>query len=369
MVINYKCPSCGAPMLFNPETQKLSCDYCGTTLSVEEYKKQFGDPEKREETAEEKAAEKAQKVETEEEGAKAEGETGPSMKVKRYICPSCGAEVVTDELTAATMCSFCGNTTLMEDVLEEKCPVEVIPFKITKEQALEKFKAWTKKGLFTPKDFKSANTMEKMTGIYVPFWLVDYKANVKLHAHCTRTRTTRTRDMEYIYTDHFDVRRDVDAGYTKIPMDASEKMEDKTMDLLEPFHYEDLKKFEMPYPSGYLAEVYSQTDKDMEERGKGRVRKYAVDEAMATITGYSGVNIVQQNLRIDEEKAEYVMLPVWMLNYRYKDKTYQFALNGQTGKQVGTLPLSKGRMAGFFGGLTAGIWIMLTLIHIIGGVV
>ena len=123
MVINYKCPSCGAPMLFNPETQKLSCDYCGTTLSVEEYKKQFGDPEKREETAEEKAAEKAQKVETEEEGAKAEGETGPSMKVKRYICPSCGAEVVTDELTAATMCSFCGNTTLMEDVLEEKCPV------------------------------------------------------------------------------------------------------------------------------------------------------------------------------------------------------------------------------------------------------
>ena len=88
MVINYKCPSCGAPMLFNPETQKLSCDYCGTTLSVEEYKKQFGDPEKREETAEEKAAEKAQKVETEEEGAKAEGETGSLYRIQWYFVQS-----------------------------------------------------------------------------------------------------------------------------------------------------------------------------------------------------------------------------------------------------------------------------------------
>ena len=367
MVITYKCPGCGAPMVFDPEKQKLSCDHCGTELSVKEYKETYGDPETREETAEEKEAMGGRTVETEEEGRKASFEEGPTMKVKKYHCSSCGAEVVTDETTAATVCSFCGNTALIEEKLEAKRPAEVLPFCVTREQAVEKFKAWTKSGLFTPKDFRSKSTIDKIAGIYVPFWLVDYNANVRLHAHCTRTRTIRSGDTEYIYTDHYDVRRNIDAGYSRIPLDASEKMEDKTMDLLEPFNYQELKPFDMPYLSGYLAEVYSYTDKDMEGRGKNRAREYAIQEARNTIRGYSSVNILEQNLRIDALKAEYVMLPVWMLNYRYQGKNYQFAINGQTGKLVGTLPLSKKRMGAWFAGLTGGIFAAMTLITVIGG--
>lgn len=363
MVVTYKCPGCGAPMMFSPESQKLHCDHCQTELTVKEYEEKYGAPSTREETEEEKNFHEAHEtVETEEEGIRASRQDGPTMDVKKYHCSSCGAEVITDDTTVAAICSFCGSPALIEERAEgAKQPAQVLPFRITRAQAVEKFKSWTKKGLFTPKGFTSQSTIDKITGIYVPFWLVDYDANVKLRAHCTRTRTTRRGDTEYIYTDHFDVWRDVDASYARLPMDASEKMDDTTMDLLEPFNYQELKPFEMPYLSGYLAEAYSLTDKDMEGRGKHRVREYALKAARNTITGYSGVNVTSQQLRIDETKAEYVMLPVWMLNYRYQGKDYQFVLNGQSGKLVGTLPLSKGKIAGWLAGLTAGIFVALTV--------
>ena len=368
MVVTYKCPGCGAPMVFDPDSQKLTCDHCQTELTVREYEEKYGEPLLRDDPEEDPFAGHGEEtVETEEEGERVSFEDGPTMDVKKYHCSACGAELVTDEATAASVCSFCSSPALVEERLEAKRPAQVIPFRITREQAVERFRNWTRSGLFTPRDFRSQSTIDKITGIYVPFWLVDYKANVKLHAHCTRTRVTRRGDTEYIYTDHYDVRRDLDAGYSKIPLDASVKMDDATMDLLEPFDYRELKEFEMPYLSGYMAEVYSYTDKDMEGRGKHRVRDYAVNTARSTITGYSGTQILEQRLRIDETGAEYVMLPVWMLNYRYQGKDYQFALNGQSGKLVGTLPLSKGRMAGWLAGLTGGIFAAITLIMTIGG--
>ena len=366
MVITYKCQGCGAPMVFDPESQKLSCEYCETKLTVKEYEEKYGRPSLREETEEEKRC--SEPVMTEEEGENASFDDGPTMDVKKYHCSSCGAEVITDDTTVAAFCSFCGSPALIEERAEgEKRPVEVIPFRISKEQAVEKFRGWTKKGLFTPKDFRNQSTIDKITGIYVPFWLVDYDANVRLRAHCTRTRTMRRGDTEYIYTDHYDVWRDVDASYVRLPMDASAKMDDNTMDLLEPFNYQELKPFEMPYLSGYLAEAYSYTNKDMEGRGKHRVREYALRSARDTIAGYSGVNVTEQHLKIDETRAEYVMLPVWMLNYRYQGKNYQFALNGQSGKMVGDLPISKGRIACWMAGMTAGMFTLLTLIGVIGG--
>ena len=367
MVVIYKCPGCGAPMVFDPESQKLTCEHCQTELTVEEYEQKYGEPLFRDEPEDPSEKIPREPVETEEEGERVFFEGGPDMEVKKYRCSACGAELVTDEATAASICSFCGSPALVEERITAKRPSRVIPFQITRQQAEERFRAWTKKGLFTPGDFRKKSVIDKVTGLYVPFWLVDYKANVRLHAHCTRTRVSRRGDREYIYTDHFDVRRDVDAGYVKIPLDASEKMDDGTMDLLEPFDYGALKEFEAPYLSGYLADVYSYTDKDMEGRGKHRVRSYAIDAARSTIMGYSGVQVIDQRLKIDETQAEYVMLPVWMLNYRYKGKDYQFVLNGQSGKLVGELPLSYGRMAAWFSGLTGGIFALITLIMVIGG--
>ena len=200
----------------------------------------------------------------------------------------------------------------MEDRLSGQLkPTFVLPFKITREDAVDRFRAWTRGNILTPRGFSSSSTLEKITGIYVPFWLYDYNTNVHLDAHCTRIRTSRSGDYEYTYTDHFDVSRDLNVEYDKIPADASEKMNDK-------------------------------------------------------ISGYSSVNVINQRLHIRELKENYVLLPVWMLNYRYKGTNYQFAINGQTGKQVGTLPVSGGRAASLFGAVSAAAFVLLT---IIGGLI
>ena len=348
MTVSYKCPSCGAAMEFDPETGKLDCGHCGYETTVEEMTKNPQQEESFEEA----------------EDAKEEGETG-TFKV--YRCPSCGAEMLTDEYTSAAICGFCGMPGLMEDRLSGQLkPTFVLPFKITREDAVDRFRAWTRGNILTPRGFSSSSTLEKITGIYVPFWLYDYNTNVHLDAHCTRIRTSRSGDYEYTYTDHFDVSRDLNVEYDKIPADASEKMNDKIMDLMEPFDFTQLKQFEMPYLSGFMSERYNFGSDELQGRAKNRARNFALQTARNTISGYSSVNVINQRLHIRELKENYVLLPVWMLNYRYKGTNYQFAINGQTGKQVGTLPVSGGRAASLFGAVSAAAFVLLT---IIGGLI
>jgi hypothetical protein len=159
----------------------------------------------------------------------------------------------------------------------------------------------------------------------------------------------RKGDTQYTYTKHFEVARDIEVDYDKIPLDASERLDDTMMDKLEPFVYDDLKPFTMEYLSGFQSEKYNYTSDDLNSRIKQRVKKYTDEESARSIEGYDTVHIVQNHLNIKEKKADYTLLPVWLLNYRYKGKNYTFALNGQTGKIVGDLPISKGKVAKWYG--------------------
>lgn len=226
MPVIYKCPNCGAAMEFDSDTQKLGCKRCGTQIDVETYEKDSA-----------ASGEHREKV--------------PNMKI--YNCQSCGAQLVADEYTSATFCSYCGNPTLVEDRLQgEFKPQLIIPFKINKEQAVDIYRKWLKKGPLTPKELSTSSTIEKISGVYVPFWLYSYNARTQMNAHANKVRTTRRGDTEYTYTDHFDVYRDVHAEFDRIPADASEKMPDRQMDMLEPYDYSDIEGFAMPYLSGYL---------------------------------------------------------------------------------------------------------------------
>lgn len=338
MVKVYQCPACGANMKFNSEKQKLVCEYCQEERTVQE-------------------------MENEQEDKHAEAE---DVQFKMYQCPACGAEILTDEYTAATFCNYCGNAALIESRLKnEAAPSRIVPFKITKEQAKKAFFHWCKKGLLTPGDFVKSSTIEKISGMYVPFWMYDYDAKVVLHAECTRTRTERRGDTEYIHTDHFKVFRDVQSDFVHIPVDASKKMDDEVMDKLEPFSYQEMTEFKMPYLSGFLAERYNYNSDELKNRIEERVHTYAVDTAKETIKGYGSVVIQQENTQLKQTKDEYIMLPVWMLNYRYQGKNYLFAMNGQSGKVVGELPVSKGKMAAWFGGIFAASMVVFQILSLL----
>lgn len=336
MVLEYQCPSCGAKMKFDAKLQKMICEYCGAIKEVSE-------------------------VEQEQEQQQQKPEP---VEVKQYICPSCGAEIITDEHTTATFCSFCQSPTLMEDRILADMPKYVIPFQFDKKHAKEIYREWTKKGLLTPSGFHKEATIEKITGIYVPFWLYDYQAEIELLAEGKKVRTERHGDTEYVHTDHFQVMRHLRTEYEKIPADASEAMDDATMDCLEPYDYKKLMEFQMPFLSGFFAEKYNYTDEQLEDRIANRVNSYIYQAAMDSIKGYTSVDVRNKNIQMKKETAEYAMLPVWMLNYQYKDKMYSFAINGQTGRFVGKLPLSYAKVAGCFSGIFLGITILL---RVIGG--
>lgn len=347
MVREYECPNCGAPMIFDSALQQMLCEHCGTAKTVETMealKNQVNEP-KTDDTV---------------------YHTGEDASLKCYTCSGCGAEIMTDEHTAATFCSFCGNPTLMEDRLSgQTMPARIIPFKINKEEAKQRYRAWCKKGMLTPKEFSSQNTIEKITGMYVPFWLYDYNANAKLSADCTKVHRERRGNMEYTHTDHYHVYRDVSDVYEKLPVDASEKMPDDVMRRLEPFSYGEMQDFNMGYLSGYMAEKYNYTSDELKRQAESRAEKYIYDEARDTINGYSSTSVRGRNIHLQCTRATYVMLPVWILNYRYKGKEYLFTLNGQTGKMDGKLPISKGKMAAWFTGITVVSYVVLT---VIGGI-
>ncbi len=358
MVKTYKCPGCGADMKFDANADKLKCEYCETELSVSEAETLYNVNQEDMDNVD------SEDVVDETDEAESYGDAGNFIK---YKCSTCGAELVTDEHTAATCCSYCGSPNLLSERLEgEKTPAKLIPFKIDRQKAESIYREWCKKGKLTPKEFTSQSTIEKMTAIYVPFWLYDYGANARIRANCTRVRHARRGDYQYTYTDHFRVYRDVSAEYLKIPADASEKMPDDMMDKLEPFDYSELKEFKMPYLSGYLAEKYNYGSNELAKRVEPRVSSYIMNEGRNTINGYATVVVAGKNITLSKRVASYVMLPVWMLTYRYKGKEYMFAINGQTGKLVGNRPVSAGRCVGWYFGMLAGFTAVLT---ILGGLV
>lgn len=290
-------------------------------------------------------------------------ESEEKIDVDGYKCQNCGAELITDDKTTATVCSFCKSPAIMKSRLTgQTMPAKIIPFSVTIDKAQELFKNWCRKGIFTPSMFKKSSFVESMSGIYVPFWLYDYDACCHMEAHATKVRHHREGDYEVTHTDHFRVVRDGDAAFHLIPADASEKMPDEVMDLLEPYNYTDLKDFQMPYLSGFLSEKYSYDSRQMASRAENRVRGYIFRETRNTIGGYSSVNITGSSTRLKRKAAVYTLLPVWMITYRYKGENKILAINGQTGKQVGTLPRSKEKMFAWFGGIFAGVFAILMML-------
>lgn len=327
MVRSVVCPGCGAKMVFDAGTQKMKCEYCETILDVTSLIK-----------SEQEASAEAKSNILVDGDFQAQQKTGD---FKVFHCASCGAELLTDDYTSATFCSFCGQPSMIEERLSgQVLPSYVIPFQIGKEQAQEIFKNWAKKGIFTPRTLKKDTTIQKVTGIYVPFWLYDYDAKMDCQADCIKVRHSSDSKYNYTYTDHYSVERYVTASYNRIPCDASIKMPDDTMDLLEPFNYNKLQKFNMAYLSGFYAEKFNYTAEDLTKRVEKRVTQYIEKNTLDTISGYTSVHIRNKNIYLNPQKAEYALLPVWLLSYRLGDKNYMFTLNGQTGKMVAKRPVS-----------------------------
>lgn len=375
-VVHYKCPNCGADMAFDSQTGLLRCGSCGRTDNIENMphpSNEEGDFKYEADDDDIHAANSAFEKDYEDpsdEDEPSNHSTFSEGEANEYHCQNCGAVLITDAQTTATTCSFCGAGVVLSDRLSGNfAPAKVIPFSINKEQAQEAFKKWCRKGLLTPKDFMTADRIKNITGLYVPFWLYDINGRGEAEATCTRVRTYTQGDWIYTETKYYNVYRKVDLNYSRIPCDSSKKMEDSMMDKLEPYSYNNLKDFNMPYLAGYIAEKYDFTDDQMLPRIKERVGGYVDNYIRSTINGYSSVMFQRKDINIRKKHADYTLMPVWMVCYDYKQAEHNFAMNGQTGKIVGKPPLSKAKMFAWFGGISAGSFLIFRLLTLLGGVV
>ena len=351
-VLEFKCPCCNAPLIFGGVSQQMKCEYCDNTFDLETVRA-FSDSNAPEEPTE---------VQWENTNAR-EWSSSEEMEMRSFLCDACGGELITDKHTAAAFCPFCGNPTILPGRLSGSVkPDAIIPFKTTKEDAKEAFLNLCKGKALLPKFFTQQQQLEKITGMYVPFWLYDCHADFDGSYHATRIRTWSDSNYNYTKTDHYLLNRRADASYSGIPMDGSSKMEDVFMESIEPYDYKDMMDFEMVYLSGFLADKY-----DVESTaGEGRIRQ-RVEESMNellqdSLFGFSTVVPATKQLNIDHSKARYVLLPVWMLNTKYRKKTYTFAMNGQTGKITGSLPVCPRRSWGWFLGIWAAATTIVTLV-------
>lgn len=353
MTLQHNCENCGADMVFDADTGKLTCGSCQSVVDFEDIEENSQNDI---ETSDfENIKEK-----------RSASEYTRHSNAKEYSCNSCGAILVTDGDTASTICSFCGSAMILTDrLIGSLAPVKIIPFSISKSNAQTAFKKWCKNGLITPTGFMTADRIKNITGMYVPFWLFDINGQGEGTAKCTKVRTRSSGD--YIITDtrHYNVYRKVAIDFVKIPADASKKMDDKLMDKLEPFNYGKLEDFRFEYLSGFISEKYNYTDVDLLPRIKTRVDDYIKDYMSSTISGYNSTMYINSWSNAVQRNAYYTLLPVWIVNYDYKGKEYMFAMNGQSGKIVGKPPISNSKIAMWFGGLSVGTFLLLEIFSIL----
>lgn len=322
----YQCPNCNAPLHFDAKDQKLKCDNCGSTYTTQQIDDCYMPHDE-------------SPVPQEDISIPVWDENEKNM-LQAFDCPACGAQLIADITTGATSCPYCGNNAVVPSQFSNSYrPDYIIPFQLEKKDAVERLQEFYKKMPFLPDAFKDENHIEEIKGVYVPFWLYDSNVKGHIRAHCTRTHSHTEGEYQVTTTTHYLVVRDGRLTFEKVPADASSHMPDEFMDSIEPYDFSKLVPFEMGYLPGYMADRYDISHEEDESRVNVRMNNTMLDQLHSTIIGYSGVMTEDEHVDVLPGIVHYAFLPVWMLSTRYRDKTYIFAMNGQTGKMIGdTLP-------------------------------
>ncbi len=349
---DFKCPCCGGSIEWNSSSQSMKCPYCDSEFDMESL------------NAANEAAMAEQPDDIKWDVTPGEQWTGGEAEgMLVYSCEHCGAEIVADTTTAASTCPYCDNNIVMRgNIMGDLKPDMIIPFKIDKKAAKEGLKNHLKGKKLLPRVFKDENHIDEIKGIYVPFWLYDADAGANIRYLGTKVKRWSDSNYNYKRTSFYQIMRSGTVSFREIPADGSSKMDDALMDSIEPFNTKDAVAFNPGYLSGYVADKYDVSAEDNIGRANARVKKSTEDAFKSTIMGYTTVTTQSSTVNTANGKAKYAMFPVWILNTTWKDKKYTFAMNGQTGKFVGNLPVCWSTAFKYWGAFFAGFTALATAI-------
>ncbi len=324
----FKCPSCGGQINFDAQSGKLKCPYCGTELDIDSMKQYQQDLS---ETIDEE-------ISWTSKPSQQWGDEANSLK--SYVCKSCGGEIITDESTAATSCPYCGSPVVLNSKFSGNLkPDYVIPFKLDKKAAKEKYLEHLKGKPLVPSSFKTENHLDEIKGVYVPFWLYDAEVEAACNFRGTKVSSWSDRDYNYTKTDYYSIYRSGEMVFDNVPVDGSSKIDATLMESIEPFDMSAAVDFQAAFLAGYLADKYDIDEVQSQDKADMRIKNSSAAQLESTIFGYSSLIQESSNVRLNNGYVKYCLLPVWLLNTTYRGKKYTFAMNGQTGRFVGDLPV------------------------------
>ena len=386
-VLEYKCPACNGTLAFDTATQKMKCPFCDSVFDVSELQAQDAALDEQAPVIGDVPQDSFSWDDSADQMWSDEETAGMSV----FSCQSCGGEIVGDSNLGATTCPYCGNNVVITERFRGALkPNYVIPFKLDKNAAKEKYKQHISKKFLLPKLFASDNHIDEIKGVYVPFWVYDSKVNAFARFEAENTRVWSDSKYNYTEVTTYDVYRSGQMGFEHIPVDGSSKMPDDLMESIEPFNFAEAVPFQTSYLAGFFADKYDVDSKQSEARANERLRQSTVDVLRGTVQGYTSVtpfnpdsfrkkieamddfsgyadpfaatNNAASGVQMLEGKVAYALYPVYLLTTTYQGQKYTFAMNGQTGKFVGNLPVDNTKKNITFASVFAGAAAVATLL-------
>ena len=319
-VRQFKCPSCGAFLEYQPGQQLLACPYCAGKVEIGQLQQAQAEPQS---------------------GAQASQNAQTGMK--EYHCQSCGAQIVTGETTAATRCYFCHNPVVLSDRLSGSFqPDWVIPFAIGREQAEKEFEKYLSKKRFVDKAVFSREQREMFSGVYYPYWLGEIEGSAALHGEGVRTSTSTQKDYIVTTRRYYQVDREGTLVFRNLFRKALKSNDRQLTDGIQPYTLSAMKPFDPSYLSGFLAETRDIDEQEAKADMLGEVKKY-VRPLMVEGVHSSNVN-GECTFSPTRTAMRYVLLPAWVLTYKSGGQSYYYLMNAQTGTVCGRLPFKKGKL-------------------------
>ncbi len=305
--MQYKCKNCGGNVLFDPDSQKMVCVQC--------------------------ASQNSQDI----------------LPGNLDNCPNCGAPLEITGQTTSGKCNYCGTYLIFDNHLQNDfLPNLVLPFKISKNKVRDLINDNFGKRIFVPENFLNYKSLEKIEGVYVPFYLYDYMTHCTLEAVGIKDRSWRQGD--YIVTEHrhYRISRDLDIPFSKVPVDGSKELDDAKMSLVEPYDYQHLLSFDSQYLSGFFSDQADYKKDELENQAQIKAKDFAGTILNRSVSGYSRIVKSKEQVDCDNLDSYYALMPMWIYKYSFLEKEYDIFINGQNGKIIGEIPIDKKKAVIYF---------------------
>lgn len=359
--VTYNCPNCGANIEGSKEGHSYECPYCNSSFTFEEMQ---AFTQKQQAKTSENVKRQAQKeVENEQYGEAAIA----------YECKNCGSQVVSDKKTVATFCLYCHSQNIIQARLVEKyAPDKILPFEVHEEDAKKAFLKWAKGVTFLPDGFTDEKHLAKISAFYAPSWLYYTHGDFAFAGEGIKTKSWMSGNYRYTQKDVYQVRKTGKIQYQEIPVDASSTIDNRIIEMLEPYDYGKAKPFDMTYLAGHYAEKYDDEHDVLYKDVEIEMQQNIARQIQTMKSEFTSFKSAEDASTIVQDKVEYAFYPLWFLNYRYDNKDYVFTMNGQTGKVVGDLPIDSKKQKQYQIKMTLGIFaviVIVLIVNIISGVV